>query len=195
METEFEATFPDIKKDKIRAKLEKKEAELVKPEFLQKRVTLDLTDEESEADKWLRVRDEKDKITMTFKSVKDGEIEGQKEVNLEIDSFERGVEFLKKIVGEKSSYQENKRELWKLGEVEICVDEWPFLEPYVEIEGASEKAVKKTAKKLEFDYSNARFCATGRLYSEKYDLYEEVINSEVPKVVFDMENPFLDKNK
>lgn len=190
METEFEATFPDIKKDKIREELKERGAELIKPEFLQKRVAFDLPQEKNAPERWVRVRDEKDKITMSFKSVKDGNIEDQNEINLKIDNFEKGVEFLEEITGKRKAYQENKRELWELDEVEICIDEWPFLEPFVEIEGSSEPAVKKTAKKLDFDYSKACFCAVGRLYTKKYDLYEEVINSKVPKVVFDMENPF-----
>jgi len=97
-------------------------------------------------------------------------------------------------MGEQSGYQENKRELWSLNSVEVCIDEWPFLEPFVEIEGKSEETVKEIAKELGFDYSEARFCSAGRLYSEKYEIYEEVINTETPKVVFDMENPFLKNN-
>lgn len=191
METEFEATFSDISKEELRDKLQEKGAELLKSEFLQKRVVFNLPQEQNAPERWVRVRDEQDKITMSFKAVKNGKIDNQKEINLEVDNFEKGVEFLEEITGKKKAYQENKRELWKLDSVEVCIDEWPFLEPFVEIEGDSEKAVKEVAKKLGFDYSKARFCAVGQLYSEKYDLPERVINNEIPKIVFNMKNPFL----
>ena len=190
MEIEFEATFLDIDKDKVRKKLKEVGAKLVKPEFLQKRVVFNLPGERGTG-RWLRVRDEKDKITMSFKSINGNKIEDQKEINLVIDNFERGVEFLEKITCQRKSYQENKREIWMIEDVEICIDEWPFLEPFVEIEGKSEEKVKKVSKLLGFDYSRAWFCATGLIYSKKYNIPSEVINNDIPKIVFDMENPFL----
>ncbi len=190
METEFEATFLDIDKNEVREKLKEVGAELVRPDFLQKRVVFNLPGERGTG-RWLRVRDEEDKITMSFKSIDGDKIEDQKEINLVIDDFEKGVEFLEKITCRRKSYQETKREIWKIEDVEICIDEWPFLEPYVEIEGKSEEKVKKVSKILGFDYSKAWFCATGLIYSKKYNIPVEVISNDIPKIVFDMENPFL----
>ena len=31
----------------------------------------------------------------------------------------------------------------------------------------------------------------GALYSEKYNLAKEVINDKTPKIIFDMDNPFI----
>jgi adenylate cyclase class 2 len=105
MYTEYEATFVDINKDEIRKKLEKAEAKLMKPEFLQKRVVFNLPGG-PDGYKWLRVRDEGDKITMSFKEVNGGKIDDQKEINLTIDDFENGVEFLETLGCQKKSYQE-----------------------------------------------------------------------------------------
>ena len=194
MYTEYEAKFPNIDKDKIRKTLKKAGAKLIKPEFLQRRVVFNLP-KGPDGKSWLRIRDEVDKITMSLKEAKGNKIEDQKEIMLIIDSFDKGVEFLKKIGCREKAYQENKREIWQLDGVEICIDEWPFLEPFVEIEGNSEEKVKSVAEKLGFDYSKARFGSTDILVMEKYGLSSETINNKIPKLTFDMENPYLRKER
>lgn len=190
MNIEYEATFTNIDKDNIRKKLKRAKAQLIKSEFLQKRVVFNLPKNSDRYD-WLRVRDEGDKITMSFKSVKNNrKITGQKEINLVIDDFEKAIRFLKAIGCRKKAYQETKREIWKFDGVEVCIDEWPFLEPFVEIEGRSEKEVKAASKKLGFDYSKAWFCSVDLIYSKKYNIPFEVIDNKIPKIVFNMENPF-----
>ncbi|MDO8264907.1 MAG: CYTH domain-containing protein, partial [Candidatus Parcubacteria bacterium] len=163
MDTEYEAKFVNINKDEIRKRLETASAELIKPEFMQKRVVFNLPNK-SDGFYWARVRDEGDKITMSFKQTfSEQKIENQKEVSLVINDFKKGVEFLEAIGCQRKGYQETKREIWELNGVEICIDEWPFLEPFIEIEGKSKEEVKEVAQKLGFDYSKARFCATGLL--------------------------------
>jgi adenylate cyclase class 2 len=191
MEIEYEATFLDINKEEIKEKLESAGAKLVKPEFMQKRVVFNLPAGHEKAHAWLRVRDEQDKITMSYKETGTSKIDDQKEICLEINDFKTGEEFLKSIGCEKKSYQETKREIWELDGVEICIDEWPFLEPFVEVEGKSEKEVKAVSEKIGFDYSKAWFCATGEIYSKKYDIPFKVIDNDISKITFDMENPFL----
>ena len=73
--------------------------------------------------------------------------------------------------------------------VDITIDEWPFLEPFVEIEGNSEKAVKEVFEKLGFNYTDALFCTVGKLYEMKYHISPDAINT-LEKLVFEMENPF-----
>lgn len=189
MDIEHEATFLNVDKKDIRKRLKNARAKLIKPEFFQKRVVFN-TPKRISKYCWLRVRDEKDKITMSFKKIDGDKIENQKEINLVIDNFEKGVEFLESIGCFKKAYQETKRELWKLNRVEICINEWPFLEPFVEIEGQSEKKVKAVAKKLGFDYSKAWFCAVGLLYSKKYNIPCDIIDNKTPKITFNMNNPF-----
>ena len=194
MAIEYEATFLNINKGEIKETLEKIGAKLVKPEFLQKRVVFNLPKGHEIKGAWLRVRDEKDKITMRLKIVDGEKIENQKEIGLVINDFNAGKEFLEAIGCQKKSYQETKREIWELDGVEVCIDEWPFLEPFVEVEGKSEKEVKLVSEKLSFDYSKAWFCATGDIYSKKYGIPTEIINNKTPEITFNMENPFLKNN-
>ena len=191
MEIEYEATFVKVDKDDIRAKLKNAGAKLERPEFMQRRVVFNLPKGHEIKGAWARVRDEGDKITMSVKIVDGEKITDQKETCITIDDFERGRMILKTMGADEKAYQETKRELWKLDDVEITLDEWPFLEPYVEVEGSSEEAVRAVAKKLGFKWAKARFCAVGTLYAEKYDFDETVINNETPKIVFGMENPFI----
>lgn len=191
MKIEYEATFSNIKKNNVRKKLKEAGASLVKKEFLQKRVVFNLPKGHELRGGWLRVRDEEDKITMSLKIVDGNKIENQKEICIQVDNFRQAELFLITIGARKKAYQESKRELWKLNNVEITIDEWPFLEPFVEIEGKSEESIKKMCKKLGFDYKKALFCSVDHLYSRKYGISEDKINNETPEIIFNGKNPFL----
>lgn len=191
MNIEYEATFINVNKDEIRKRLRKAGAKLIKPEFMQKRVVFNLPKGHEIKGGWLRVRDEADKITMSLKVIDGNKIEDQKETCLRVDNYSEAEKFLVSIGCEKKSYQENTRELWTLNNAEITIDEWPFLEPFVEVEGKSEKAVKLVCKKLKFDYSEAIFSSTDVLIQRKYGISLDRINNKTPKIVFNMKNPFL----
>ena len=89
MKNEIEAQFLDIDKDDIRSKLKEIGANLEKPEVLMRRVVF-YTGEHSFA----RVRDEGDKIVMTYKNVSDDHsILGTKEVNIEVNDYDDAILF------------------------------------------------------------------------------------------------------
>lgn len=197
MDIEYEATFLNVNKDNLRKKLKVIGATLVKSEFLQKRVVFFLPKGHEVKGGWVRVRDESDKITMSFKVVDGNTIQDQKETCLVVDNFQTAEQFLVGIGCVKKSYQENKREKWLLEGVEITIDEWPFLEPFTEIEGKSEEEVKKISEKLGFDYSKAVFGSLDVIVSRKYSISEDDINNHTPLIIFEGENPYLvhQKNK
>lgn len=84
MDTEYEATFLDVNKEKTRQELKKAGAKLIKSEFMQKRVTYNLPKGNEIKGGWLRVRDESDKITMSLKVINGGRIHNQKEICIEL---------------------------------------------------------------------------------------------------------------
>tara|TARA_Y100000310_G_scaffold278443_1_gene296879 strand:- start:19 stop:591 length:573 start_codon:yes stop_codon:yes gene_type:complete len=190
MEIEYEATFPNIDKDNIRGRLKEAGATLIKKEFLMKRSVFTLPKSNEIDGAWLRVRDESDKITMSLKIMDGNEIHNQKEVCLNITHFSDAELFLKNLGCRKKAYQETKRELWILDDVEVCIDEWPFLEPFVEVEGKSEEVVKLVSEKIGFDYSKALFCSVATLYYQKYNVSEDVIANSTPIITFE-KNPFI----
>ncbi|MBU0597440.1 CYTH domain-containing protein, partial [Patescibacteria group bacterium] len=177
MEIEYEATFTNVQKDEVRQRLKKTGAELVKPEFLMKRTVFNLPGNENINTTWLRVRDEGDKITLSLKKVDGDKIENQSEICLIVSDYNQAVSLLKGIGCNEKAYQETKREVWQLGKAEISLDEWPYLEPFMEIEGDSEEATRRVAEQLGFDWDKAKFCAVATLYSEKYGLSINEINN------------------
>lgn len=188
---EFEATFPNVEKDEVRGRLRDAGATLVRPEFLQRRAVFRFPSGHEIAGGWLRVRDEGDKITMSLKVVSGDKIEDQKEICVVVDDFDKAAEFLEISGCTKKAYQETRRELWQLDGVDITIDEWPFLPPFVEVEGADEMSVKKVSEKIGFDYAQAMFCHVGVLYGLHYHCDEDVLNNQTPLLVFSGENPFV----
>ncbi len=195
MDIEYEATFYPVTKDAMRTRLADVGAHLVRSEYLQKRSVFHAPLGHERAGGWLRVRDEGDKITMSLKVVHGTTIVDQKEICLTVNSFEDACLLLESVGCRKKAYQESRRELWELDGVEVTIDEWPFLEPFVEIEGKSESVVQAAATQLGFEWSTAKFCAVGTLYSEVYGLPEEVINNQTPEILFTMENPFAGRTE
>jgi len=190
MNTEYEAKFTNINKARIRLQLKKVGAKLLRPEFFQKRVAFHLP-KKTVKKGYLRVRDEGNKITISLKYINGGKIDDQKETQLVVDNFENAVSFLNSIGCESKAYQETKRELWSLDGVDITIDEWPFLEPFIEIEGKSEESVKQVCKKLDLDYKKAVFGAVDTLYNQKYGISKDIINNHTPKITFSSPNPFI----
>lgn len=132
---------------------------------------------------WARVRDEGSRITMSYKQLDDRSFQGTKEVSLVIDNFKQGCAFMGALGLQQISYQETKRESWKLGDVEIDLDEWPWAKPYMEIEGKSEEAVRSVAQQLGLDWSRVMHGSVEVVYMAEYDVIEEEINSW-PKILF-----------
>lgn len=194
MKTEYEATFTNIHKDEVRRKFKSVGAKLIKKEFLQKRCTFELPSGHEIKYGWLRVRDEQDKITMSLKVVKEnGTIDQQQEIELIVNNFQDACDLLEKIGCERKAYQESKRELWESEGTQVTIDEWPYLEPFVEVEGESEERVRLVSEKLGFDYSQAYFGSVTGLYVQKYNITEDHVNRLTPLILFDMDkNPFLD---
>jgi adenylate cyclase class 2 len=191
MKTEYEATFLDIQKEDLTQTLKALGAILVRPEYMQRRVTLELPKEKQDPNTWLRVRDEGNKVTLTLKSVDGKTITGQKEILVEVNDLGDTVALLESIGCERKSYQESRRELWLLGDVEVAIDTWPFLDTYVELEGSSEEVVKTAAQKLGFDYQDAIFDTVNGIYKQKYGKTLDELDKETLKAfTFEIENPF-----
>ncbi len=177
METEIEAKFPDIKVKSLRIKLKKIGAILEHPEILMKRRTFDLPDRGlNKIGGWIRVRDEGDKITLSYKQLNDRTLHGTKEVTVIVNNFEKTCEFLISIGMKMKSYQETKREKWKYKGVEITIDTWPWVPTFVELEGSTEELVKKVANDLELDWRQVLHGSVEPIYQMHYDFTDEEID-------------------
>ncbi|MES2931167.1 MAG: CYTH domain-containing protein [Patescibacteria group bacterium] len=139
---------------------------------------------------WLRIRNENGCIAMSLKIIASDRIEDQFEYRLVASSMEEARGFLELMGATQKAEQEKKREIWRVDDCEVVIDEWPFLEAYLEVEGPSEASVKAVTEKLGFDYASARVCSASRLYTEKYGVPEKTVNDETPILIFGMDNPF-----
>ena len=180
MHNEIEAQFLDINKDDLRRRLQQAGAKLIRPEILMKRTIFDVRPH-----CFARVRDEGDYITMTYKNVSDDKsILGTKEINLIIDDYDAGVEFMKNCGLPVKAHQETLRETWHLDDVEIDIDTWPWIPTFVEIEGPSEESVWATAKKLGLDKSTAKFGSVDTTYQHYYGVDPDIVNLHTPEITF-----------
>ena len=188
MKTEIEVKFLDVDIDAIRTKLGEVGAILEQPMRLMRRQVFYLVDRNKDA--YVRVRDEGDKATMTYKQFDSIGLHGAKEVEVVVSNFEDAKSILQNSGLAPKSYQETRRETWKFTNTEIVIDEWPWLKPFIEIEGASEEAVRKAAVMLGFDWNNAIFGAVTQAYRQQYaNLPPDFIMDDVPEIKFDAPLP------
>ncbi len=184
MKTEVEAKFLDVSIEVIRAKLKELGAVCEQPMRLMRRVTID-NPEMTAKSGFLRVRDEGNRVTATYKQFDASSVDGAKEIEIVVDDFDQTVALLGAVGLPHSSFQESKRETWRFGEVEIVIDEWPWLNPYIEIEGDSEVKLKDVATKLGFEWSRAVFGDVTAAYRVQYPhLNEKVALARIAEVKF-----------
>src|SRR6185369_7337852 len=120
MKPEIEAKFLAVDHDALRAKLKQLGAECTHPLRLMKRKNYDYPDGRlNKIHGWVRLRDEAGKITLSYKQLNDRTLQGTHEVLASVTSFEDTDAFLQAIGLESKSYQETRRESWRLDDVEI----------------------------------------------------------------------------
>lgn len=132
MAKEFEIKFLGISKEAVRAKLQNTGLTCTQEEFLMKRKTFHSPN--LKQGEWFRVRKEYSKTTMTYKCIHASEIDGVEEHEVNVSDFDTASEILVKTGLRNTSTQENLREVWRNDEIEVCIDTWPGLNPYIEIE-------------------------------------------------------------
>ena len=175
MKLEIEAVFCDIDKATLRDKLKTLGATLKIPERKMIRTVFHLPDERPHS--FVRVRDEGDKIVLTFKEVHDGIATGTKEINIVVNDYAATVEMLRELGLHEKSYEESLRETWELDGAEIDIDTWPWLPPYVEVEGTSVENMTAVSEKLGFDMKDALYGSVGLVYEKYYDISQDDLNA------------------
>jgi len=177
MQTEIEAKFLNVDADGLRDKLLGIGAVMKYAEVLMKRNVYD--DKEGSLRKisgWVRVRDEGDMITMSYKQLNDRTVHGTKEVTVIVNDFATTCLFLESVGFVSKSYQETKREKWMLGDAEITIDTWPWIPTFVEIEAPDEGLLKDVAMQLGFDWKEALYGSVETAYQAVYDVTDDEID-------------------
>ncbi|MEK7473641.1 MAG: adenylyl cyclase [Patescibacteria group bacterium] len=183
MKREIEATFLSVDKDSVRDKLRKVGFELKTPEYLMRRKTFDFSRVAPGHNKWGRVRQESDKVTMTVKEIRGSGINDTYETEIIVNDFDTAASFFEACDIPAKAFQENMREVWVRDGVEITIDTWPGLNPFVEIEGINEKIVQEISNELGFDFGKAVFGSIDLVYEKEIGIPAETI-IRLPEITF-----------
>lgn len=167
MESEYEITVLDIDVSEIEKKLESIGA-IKQGEYFQKRNLYNFHEEYRGRFIRLRTNGEKTTLTIKDKSAKK-EIGSVKELEIEVSNFEKTNEILELLGYEHSTYQENKRIIYKLGHIEFDIDTWPMIPTYLEIEGKNKADVEKMIKILDIDEEKLSLDKVSEIY-KKYGI-------------------------
>ena len=168
----------DIDPALFREKLAETSAALITPERLMRRKVFDFPDERLEKEgAWIRVRDEGDKITVSYKRLVDRTLHGTKEITVSVNDFDDACNIFLAIGLKQDSYQETRRETWHLNGCEITIDTWPWIPPFVEIEAPAEKEIKEISARLGLDWNLAMHGSVETAYQKYFDVTEAEIDS------------------
>jgi len=192
MQQEIEAKFVNVDHDKVREALKAAGARLEHPMRLMRRVVIDYPDRkmQSEDNAWIRVRDEGDKVTLTYKTSEENKFGGATEIEVIVDDYNKTIELFKAMGLVVHTDQETKRETWVLDDAEVVLDEWPWLNPYIEIEATSEQIVQDVAQKLGFIWQNAVFGSVTTAYRLQYpSIKNDEHISTIPAIKFGLTRP------
>lgn len=179
MQSEIEAKWLRIDKSTFRKVLKNAKAQLVASERLMHRKVYDYPDGRLDREQhgWIRVRDEGDRVTLSYKRLEGRTITGTKEISVTVDSFDSACNFLESIGFQCFTIQETLRESWMLNGASIELDTWPWIPPFVEIEAKDERTLKVVAQKLNLDYGQALHGSVEIAYQDVYAVTEEEVNS------------------
>ena len=125
--------------------------------------------------KWIRLRESGGKTTIALKQifnrktidgVRQHSIDDVKEIEIVIDSLEKGKQLLEELGYFHKNYQEKRRISYSLTDkVKVDIDFWAYIPPYLEIEAETEESVYDTLTKLGFDKSEARILNADDVYT------------------------------
>lgn len=164
---EYEVRVLEINEDEIQSKLKELNAILVEDVF-QKRYVYDF--KPVVPSKWIRLRTNGSKTTLTIKSVESSNIDGTREVEIEVSDFDDTNAILEELGYIPRGIQENKRIKYDLNGVEIDIDTWPKIPTYLEIEGTNEEEVYNTLQLLGIPKERATSLDVQSIYEQIYGI-------------------------
>jgi len=166
MKTEIECRILEINPDKIQQKLLEIGAKKI-TERNMKRYVYDIDSNEDHT--WIRLRDNGEKITLAIKEIHTDEIDGTKEIEVDVSDFEKTNTILNKLKYTHKAYQENKRISYKFKDVEVEIDFWPKIPPYIEFEAKSKEKIEEVVNLLGFKMADTTCLNNIKIY-EKYGI-------------------------
>lgn len=131
--------------------------------------------------KWIRLRQDGEIVEITIKYIYSNKanynIDEVKEIEIKTDNFEMANKLIEEMGYYRKKLAEKKRDSYSYQGMDIEIDEWPLLEPYIEIEGSNIDKIYELANLLGYSKEQTRVMNTEDVYLEKgIDLseYEEM---------------------
>lgn len=168
---EIEVKFLNVNPEELQKKLKSIGAEKV-GDFSYRRRVFDYPDWRlDKKGAWLRLRDEGDKITLSFKQrlgmSKDGKgnDEGMEETEIIVNDFIKTAQLILKLGFVEKHFAENKRTRWVKDGVEFDIDTYPALEPYLEIEAPTWAKIDEAIGWLGLDPADKKIFSANQIYA------------------------------
>jgi len=171
---EFEVKFLNIDPDSIETKLVALGA-TKKFDRIFHRAVFDYADLRlDKAAAWVRVRDEGEQVTLSFKQRLNADQSnvhandtGMVEEEVVVSDFETACKILRHIGLADKFFMENRRVQYHLDGVEVDIEYWPLIKPYIEIEGKSWAEVDKTILSLGLNPDDKKIFSTTQIYEQQ----------------------------
>jgi len=172
MSEEIEVKFLDIDKTQLEKQLVDLGAKKV-GDWLYRRQVFDYPD--LRLDKqgaWLRLRDEGDAVRLCFKQrvgwkpgSNQGDDDGMQEIEIVVEDFNKTAQLIRELGLVDKFYFENRRTRYVKDGVEFDIDEWPLINPYLEIESDSWDKVDEAISWLGLNKDDAKKFSTTQIYA------------------------------
>ena len=168
MHIEYECTLLEINESEF-IKLREDNNAIKIGEYFQRRYVYDFNP--VNPNKWIRLRTNGEKTTLTIKKIVDrNTVGGTEELEIEVSSFDDTNKMLEEFGYIARNYQENKRITYKLDDIEFDIDTWPMIPTYVEIEGKDSLSVEKIIDQLKLDKNKITNYDVTSIYNEIYGI-------------------------
>ena len=118
--------------------------------------------------KWIRLRQSNDKVELTLKYIyntnKEYNIDDVKEIEIKCDNFEMANLLLEEMGYSKKKLVEKYRKSYTYNDLDIVIDSWPLISPYMEIEGKKVEDIYDMVNKLGYKDEDAKIMNTDDIY-------------------------------
>lgn len=153
---EIEVRFLEIDTEALKQRLATLGAEDHGENLLDEIIFYDIEETWPKLQKVVRIRKTKNGSTVAFKDHSQSGVDGAKEVEFTVDSFDMAQEFLS-LLGflRLKRHQQKKRHSFTLDGVTVDIDTWPQIPTFVELEGQSEENLRTVADLLGLNWGNA----------------------------------------
>lgn len=159
---EYEVKILDINEEDIKNKLETLWAKFHGRKHFRRYIE-EVTDIN---EKWLRLRTDWEKTTLTFKEILWTWIGWVKEHEVTVSDFDEAYAILENLGYNKMNYFENFRDTYTLWNLEFEIDICPLIPVYMEIEWKSKEDVERWVKMLGYEMKDTTTMWINQVYTK-----------------------------